>query len=303
MNFRIEKNFRKKTIIFIMDKTENSHSASLVSIQEFREAQLAGCDEILFNELHGERIIEKPHSHDFFTISLFEKAEGVHSIDSIDYAIGNCQVHVLFPGQMHKWDIKAGTVGYQLMIERTFFEKFAPYFRFSFTNYQNHPVIQLSKTAFGLLLYEFDAIRNELKRTDSLTSLINARAAVIASIISREAEYAFTEFKVYQSNSRLAAFNMLIDEFFRREKSVAFYADRLSISANYLNVLCKKHLKISATQLIQQRVGTEAKRLLECTDLSIKEIAFELCFADHAYFSNFFKSQTGISPTEFRKKR
>ncbi|MET3026052.1 helix-turn-helix domain-containing protein [Flavobacterium sp. UW10123] len=286
-----------------MHKTERNHSVSVIGIQEFRDDQFAGSEEILFNELHGERIIEKPHSHDFFTISLFEKAKGIHSIDSIDYPINDYQVHVLFPEQMHKWDIKAGTVGYQLMIERTFFERFAPYFRFSFTNYQNHPVIQLSKTAFELLHYEFDAIKNELKRSDFLTYLINARAAVIASIISREAEYAFTEFKVYQSNSRLAAFNMLIDEFFKQEKSVTFYANKLNISANYLNVLCKKHLKISATQLIQQRVGTEAKRLLESTDLSIKEIAFELGFVDHAYFSNFFKSQTGISPTEFRKKR
>jgi len=286
-----------------MDKPERKHSVSVIGIQEFRDDQFAGNVEILFNDLHGARIIEKPHSHDFFTISLFEKANGVHSIDSKDYPISDYQVHVLFPGQMHKWDIKEGTVGYQLMIEQSFFERFAPYFRFSFTNYQNHPVIQLSQTAFELLHYEFDAIKNELKRSDFLTYLINARAAVIASIISREAEYAFTEFKVYQSNSRLAAFNMLIDEFFKQEKSVAFYAAKLNISANYLNVLCKKHLKISATQLIQQRVETESKRLLESADLSIKQIAFELGFVDHAYFSNFFKSHTGISPTEFRKKR
>ncbi|UWY27406.1 helix-turn-helix domain-containing protein [Flavobacterium sp. TR2] len=286
-----------------MSKSEKSRSVSVIGIQEFREGQLAGREEILFNELHGERIIEKPHSHDFFIISLFDQAQGLHSIDSVDYPIGNFQVHVLFPGQMHKWDIKAGTIGYQLMIERTFFEKFAPYFRFSFTNYQNHPVIQLSAAAFEMLQYEFDAIKNELKREDSLENLINARAAVIASIISREAENAFTEFKVYQSNARLAAFNMLIDEFFKQEKFVAFYAAKLNVSANYLNILCKKHLKISATQLIQQRVETEAKRQLQRTDLSIKEIAFELGFVDHAYFSNFFKSHTGISPSEFRKKR
>lgn len=286
-----------------MNKHESNSSISVIGIQGFREGQFAGREELLFNELHGERNIEKPHAHDFFTINLFDQARGIHSIDSIDYPIGNHQVHVLFPGQLHKWDIKAGTIGYQLMIERTFFEKFAPYFRFSFTNYQNHPVIQLSDCAFEMLHYEFDAIRNELERADSLAHLISARAAVIASILSREAEQAFTEFKVYQSNARLAAFNMLIDEFFRQQQSVTFYADRLNISANYLNVLCKKHLKISATQLIQQRVSTEAKRLLQSTSLSIKEIAFKLGFADHAYFSNFFKSRTGISPTEFREKK
>lgn len=282
---------------------ESTHSISIIGIQGFREGQLAGCEEILFNELHGARTIEKPHAHDFFIINLFDQAQGIHSIDSIDYPIGNHQVHVLFPGQMHKWEIKAGTIGYQLMVERTFFEQFAPYFRFSFTNYQNHPVIQLTDSAFNLLHYEFDAIKNELERERPLVRLISARAAVIATIVSREAEDTFTEFKVYQSNEKLATFNMYIDEFFKDQKSVGFYANKLHISANYLNILCKKHLKIPATKLIQQRVCTEAKRLLQSGSLSVKQIAFELGFVDHAYFSNFFKSQTGISPTEFREKR
>lgn len=282
---------------------ERDSSISVISIQGFREGQFAGREEILFNELHGARSIEKPHKHDFFIINLFEQAKGIHCIDSVDHPIGNHQVHVLFPGQMHKWKIEEGAIGYQLMVQRRFLEQFAPYFRFSFTNYQNHPVIQLTESAFSLLHYEFDAIKNELKREDSLVHLISARAAVIAAVVSREAENTFTEFKVYQSNAKLAAFNMLIDEFFKDQKFVAFYADKLHISANYLNILCKKHLKISATQLIQQRICTEAKRMLQSTALSIKEIAFELGFVDHAYFSNFFKSQIRMSPTDFREKR
>ncbi|MGV0921190.1 helix-turn-helix domain-containing protein [Empedobacter falsenii] len=283
-----------------MQNSENQDSVPIISIQSFRKGQLAGRDELLFNELHGERHINKPHKHDFFVIILFDKASGIHNIDSKDYPIDDKEIHILFPGQMHKWQINDGTIGYQLMTERSFFEQFAPYFRFSFTNYQNHPVIKLSDEAFSKLMYEFNAIKEELKSENSLVHLINARAAVIAAIVSKEAEQIFTEFKVYQSNPRLAKFNMLIDEFYMEEKSVVFYAEKLHISANYLNILCKKHLKVSATQLIQQRVIIEAKRLLKSGDLSIKEIAFDLGFTDHAYFSNFFKAQTNITPTEFR---
>jgi AraC-like DNA-binding protein len=283
-----------------MQNSENQDSVPIISIQSFRKGQLAGRDELLFNELHGERHIDKPHKHDFFVIILFDKASGIHNIDSKDYPIDDKEIHILFPGQMHKWQINDGTIGYQLMTERSFFEQFAPYFRFSFTNYQNHPVIKLSDEAFSKLMYEFNAIKEELKSENSLVHLINARAAVIAAIVSKEAEQVFTEFKVYQSNPRLAKFNMLIDEFYKEEKSVIFYADKLHISANYLNILCKKHLKVSATQLIQQRIIIEAKRLLKSGDLSIKEIAFDLGFTDHAYFSNFFKAQTNITPSEFR---
>ncbi|RRT91690.1 AraC family transcriptional regulator [Empedobacter falsenii] len=283
-----------------MQDSENQDSIPIISIKSFRKGQLAGRDELLFNELHGERHIDKPHKHDFFVIILFDKASGTHNIDSKDYPIDDKEIHILFPRQMHKWQINDGTIGYQLMTERSFFEQFAPYFRFSFTNYQNHPVIKLSDEAFSKLMYEFNAIKEELKSENSLVHLINARAAVIAAIVSKEAEQVFTEFKVYQSNPRLAKFNMLIDEFYKEEKSVIFYAEKLHISANYLNILCKKNLKVSATQLIQQRIIIEAKRLLKSGDLSIKEIAFDLGFTDHAYFSNFFKAQTNITPSEFR---
>lgn len=281
---------------------KESGQVPILNIQEFRKGQAASRNEFLFNFLRGEKHIEKPHKHDFFVIILFEKAKGVHTIDAVDYGIGNRQIHILFPGQVHRWDIEPRSAGYQLMMESSFFEQFAPYFRFSFTNYQNHPVIKLSPGSFRLLFHEFNAIREELKSANPLRQLIIARSAVIAAIVSKEAENIFTEFKVYQSNPRLAKFNMLIDEYFREQKLAAFYAKQLHISANYLNILCKRNLKVSATQLIRQRVCLEAKRLLHTTGFSIKEIAFEIGFTDHAYFSNFFKNQTGLSPTEFREQ-
>lgn len=274
----------------------------ILGIEEFRKDQLAGRDELQFHELHGARHIDKPHKHDFFIIILFERAEGTHTIDFRDYSLANRQVHLLFPGQVHRWDIGPKTTGYQLMIDRVFFERSAPYFRFSLTNYMNHPVIPCTEDSFKLLAYEFGAIKDELNAGNSLKDLLSARASVIATIVSKEAENLFADFKVYQSNPRLTKFDKLIEQHFKEEKSVAFYASNLNISANYLNILCKRNLNVSATQLIQQRVLLEAKRLLQSTDFSIKEIAFQLGFVDHAYFSNFFKGQTGVTPTQFREK-
>lgn len=268
----------------------------------FREEQFAGKKELLFNEILGEKIIEKAHKHDFFIIILFDHASGIHNIDSVDYSIGNREVHVLFPEQIHKWHIQEGSMGYQLMIDKTFLEQFAPAFRYSFTNYQNHPVIRLSNEAFEKLLYEFNAIRDELLLTQPVNQLISARAAVIAALVSKEAEFDIEEFKVYQSNPRLAKFNWLIDKFYKEQKSITFYAEQLNISANYLNILCKKNLKVSANKLIHQRITLESKRLLQTSERSIKEIAFDLGFSDHAYFSNFFKNQTGLNPSQFRSQ-
>lgn len=281
---------------------EDKNVIPTLDMHGFREEQFAGKKELLFNEILGEKIIEKPHKHDFFIIILFDHASGVHSIDSVDYSIADQEVHVLFPEQIHKWHIAAGSKGYQLMIEKSFLEQFAPAFRYSFTNYQNHPVIKLSKEAFEKLLYEFNAIRDELLDPQPVNQLISARAAVIAALVSKEAEFDIEEFKVFQTQPRLAKFNWLIDKFYKSQKSISFYAEQLNISSNYLNILCKKNLKVSANKLIHQRITLESKRLLQTSDRSVKEIAFDLGFSDHAYFSNFFKNQTGLSPSQFRSQ-
>ncbi|MHC5202729.1 helix-turn-helix domain-containing protein [Myroides sp. LJL119] len=272
-------------------------------IDGFRVRQVAGIKEVVFHLIDRENIIETAHSHDFFVLILFEKGKGTHQIDSVDYPIGDKELHVLFPEQMHAWHINHGTIAYQLMIQRDFFEQFAPYFRFSFTNYQNNPVIRLTLQNYNLLHYELQAIATELQKQNPLPDLIRARAGVIAAITSLQAQENFTEFKVYQSNSRLAKYNMLIDKYYKEHKAVSFFAKQLGVSANYLNVLCKKQLKVSAGCLINQRVITQAKRMLLYSDLDIKQIAYDLGFSDQAYFTRIFKNQTSMSPSAFRKNK
>jgi AraC-like DNA-binding protein len=44
------------------------------------------------------------------------------------------------------------------------------------------------------------------------------------------------------------------------------------------------------------------KSLLNNTNLTVKEIADKLCFADEYYFSNLFRSKVGMTPSSYRKK-
>ena len=46
-----------------------------------------------------------------------------------------------------------------------------------------------------------------------------------------------------------------------------------------------------------------AKQMLRDSNLPVKEIAKQLCFADEYYFSNIFKNKTGLSPTAYRKTK
>ncbi|OKL40100.1 AraC family transcriptional regulator [Pontibacter flavimaris] len=251
-------------------------------------------------EIQGERIIEKPHKHDFFMLLLFEQGSGTHAIDFEEYPVKSHQLHLLLPGQVHRWSLGKNTLAYQLMISRPVFETFSSSLELSFALYQKHPVISLSPDVFRKLQYEFRAIRDELSIKPLDWNIINLRSRLIAQLVSREAESKYEILTVYRAAPALWKYHSLVDLYFKEQKTVAFYAEKLHISANYLNILCKKHLQVSAMYLIHNRVTLEAKRLLRASDMSVKEIAFELGFNDLAYFSNFFKGQTGASPRSFR---
>ncbi|MFL5747865.1 MAG: helix-turn-helix domain-containing protein, partial [Niastella sp.] len=56
----------------------------------------------------------------------------------------------------------------------------------------------------------------------------------------------------------------------------------------------------NAKKMILQHLVNEAKKDLQFTSRSIKEIAGQLHFANPYQFSNFFKNQTGYSPNQYR---
>lgn len=96
-------------------------------------------------------------------------------------------------------------------------------------------------------------------------------------------------------------FNLLVEANFRNEHSVNFYAQQLNKSPKTLSNLFPQYNQKTPLQIIQARIITEARRLLSYTDKPVKEITYELGFEDPAYFSNFFKRYTSLSPADFRK--
>lgn len=274
----------------------------IVDIKDFRESQLTGNRNFSYSEIHGIHHIRQPHVHSFFLILLFERANGLYNIDFNDHKIEDRQIHILFPNQVHSWELGSDTMGYQLLVDKEHFEKFSSTFLYSFAQYQRSPVIKLSDLTFELLSKEFKAIREELQSEDSLAAIVHFRTAVIISILSKEIRRILSDEQMVSYNSRILHLQALIEEHFRSQKSLAFYADNLHISISYLTKLCGKYLHASPAQLILQRTVLEAKRLLKSTDLSVKEIAFDLGFADAPHFSNFFKQHTSMTPKQFRLK-
>jgi AraC family transcriptional regulator, transcriptional activator of pobA len=105
---------------------------------------------------------------------------------------------------------------------------------------------------------------------------------------------------VETSNHILRTFKQSLNKRYATSHMVADYADELAVTADYLNKTVKNLTGKSAKDHIQSKLITEAKRSLLFSDISNKELAYELGFEEAAHFNNFFKKITVQTPSEFR---
>lgn len=100
----------------------------------------------------------------------------------------------------------------------------------------------------------------------------------------------------------IAQFDELLEQHFREEFNVSYYADRLHMTPKALAKLTKKTYQHTPKTLIDDRRLLEIKRMLKGTNKSGKEIAVELNFDEPTNMFKFFRKHTGMSPSEFRSQ-
>lgn len=94
----------------------------------------------------------------------------------------------------------------------------------------------------------------------------------------------------------------LLNRYYTRRHDVAFYAEKLNISPNYLNIISKRNIGVTAKDQITNQLVLVIKMLLDSTDLTVKEIAERLHYDDPSYLCRIFRKQTGLSPIQYRNK-
>ena len=284
----------------------------VLNINQFKES--APLNDVYINSFsnHIQRnkdLINKPHSHNFYLCVLFTEGKGTHEIDFNSYSINPGKVFFLKPGQTHFWKFETQPQGFIFFHSQEFYElKFLEHKLYSFPFFyssQNPPVLELAPKKLHKLNLKFQEAYTEYLQTNLLRELkiVNLLNNIYIELTRTYTVDINLEKLNYQNYSNiLEALENLINAHFYSQKFPKFYADKLSITTKHLNRVVNKTLNKTTSQLISERIILEAKRLIVHSQDNLSNIAYTLEFSDYSYFSKFFKSKTGMTPLDFRKK-
>jgi len=258
---------------------------------------------IHLKEFHNS--ITKPHKHDFYLSVLFTKGNGTHTIDFNTYNIKPGSLFFMLPGQTHDWELSEDIEGYIFFHTKSFYNLLFPNKRLdeypTFYLRDNLKHIQLNLEEHTVYENYFSTILAEYKASN-LSKYRKIGLLLDLIYIDSNRLKIETPFNSDKTNRQMLYYKnlqQLIDSHYTTLKKPKDYADKLNITVKHLNKIVKTLLNKSTSELINERIILEAKRLISHGKLTIKEIAFELDYEDYSYFSRFFKKNTGLTPLEF----
>jgi len=266
-----------------------------------------GGELLLFKEEAGfDRLFfSRDRFNKYFTIAWNSGESQIVTIDGTEHAFPANSLLTLLFNQSFSFEDSENIIAWQF--NREFYciidhdsEVSCVGFLFSSTD---HMFVDLDDTAQQKLQLLTAVFIEEFRTTDHIQNemlLVLLKRLII--YVTRLAKVGYVPTKKLQDERFhiIRKFNLLVEANFKTEHSVGFYAAQLHKSPKTLSNMFAIYNQKSPSQVIQESITVEAKRLLCYTDKSIKKITYDLGFEDVAYFSNFFKKNTGTSPSDFR---
>lgn len=161
------------------------------------------------------------------------------------------------------------------------------------------PVMHISESKFEDFLSYFRFLYKESKE-ESIYQEEIMRSILYALILEISGEYE----KQYnlksgahiKSDDLSDKFFHLLAVYYKENRTVQFYADKLNVTAKYLTTAIKRATGRPVLDWLHEAVLIEAKMLLRTTDLTVQQISERLNFSSLSSFIQFFKKHTGTTP-------
>lgn len=172
----------------------------------------------------------------------------------------------------------------------------------SFIAVRDNPNMPLTEDELRAMLSYYNMMQNCIKADANLHKLEMAKHLTIAFFYGVGHNLHKLNENRIKSRDELFVDNFLklVQDNFKQERGVTFYADRMCLTPKYMSTAIKENSGKSAGEWIDEWVIMEAKVLLKSTNMTIQQISDELNFPSQSSFGKYFKRLVGVSPKEYR---
>jgi AraC-like DNA-binding protein len=245
--------------------------------------------------------IEDAHFHDFEELILITEGSLEHYIDFKVEVVQASAASYVSMNKMHKLvphrDLRGWVIKYQ--------PEFIPNSNLNFySNFFTSTNIPLSS---GSCLSKFTSlckiIQGEFEQEFADNTTIRHLVEGLLAMVDAERKRNLPIESLVKA-SQVEAFNnflKILEENFRRDEGVSFYAGKMNMSERNLNLICKNNFQKSVSEIIETRKLIEAKNLLLHSTRTISEIGFDLGYNEKSYFTRVFHAKMGMTPSRFRE--
>lgn len=170
----------------------------------------------------------------------------------------------------------------------------------------NHPVFDIREDEIEIARLYFDNIRKRLDMDHhryrrevirlQLLSLLYDYSNAFDRVINQPQK----KDKQSRGERMFVNFVQLVEQNFRTQRQVQWYAKEMDITPKYLSEVISTVSRRTPNEWIDKFVTTEMRNLLRHTNLKMSEIAEEMNFPSQSFFGKYFKENVGVTPSDYR---
>jgi len=293
----------------MVKKKNNIKDTTLEEAKNWGNAKYLDEGLILSDRIADAPIPNEPTRMNFILMALCKHGRAQYAIDTREQTVKPGDL--LFISERHIVDNYMSSPDFEclcIMVSTEFYHGFIQNVKnvsslllFS----MNNPVVSLTTREMQVYSNYYQTIREKMSdhehhyRTDLVKALLLAMFYDMSNVIWR------VEQQGAKSQTRadviFAQFIRLLEQHFRKERRVSWYAEQLCITPKYLAEIVKQVSKRTPNEWIDNYVVLEIRVLLKNSTKSIKEISDELQFPNQSFLGKYFKEHIGVSPSQYRK--
>lgn len=260
----------------------------------------------------NQPLICKPYNvKGLFKISIHHGHNRIHYADKViefkKYAILFSRTNMVYRFE----PLGTQYPGYLCVFTNEFFDRFINIIDYPLFNPEVSPLMEITEEQMEAFTKKFQQMEQELAADFSYKYDV-VRTLILQLIFDVLKQQPAPNLQLRDSNSSLRISNHFKELLEGQFPIISIshrillrhpveFAEATDVHVNHLNRSLKQVTGKTTSQLIAERVVKESKILLQDTEWNVVEIAWCLGFEDITHFIRFFKKNSNLTPTAFRK--